>query len=50
MLYWRKIKMQKFIPLEELVEKEKLDFIESVENIDKYKTLNMIENIYTELV
>ncbi|WP_165785175.1 FkbM family methyltransferase [Aliarcobacter cryaerophilus] len=37
--------MQKFIPLEELVEKEKLDFIESVENIDKYITKVKIRDV-----
>jgi hypothetical protein len=37
--------MQKFIPLEELVEKEKLDFIESVENIDKYITKVKVRDV-----
>lgn len=31
MQYWRKTKMKKFIPIEELVEKEKLDYLMSLE-------------------
>jgi FkbM family methyltransferase len=32
MQYWRKIKMQKFVPIEKLVEKEKLDYLLELEN------------------